>query len=209
MRDRDAGVRLVGAKWLHRQALAVKNRWSDEWLRDPATVEELLPVLSDADPLVVEEAVGAARGIADRYRRDDRLLAPAVSLLASARPQTRLRAAVIVSQFDPPLAAGHLLRLFGDPDKGVRAGVMSATLHACPNWPAEARQRVRVAALERLGDQVAEVRCQAADLLRDVGELEDVPALKACLAGVKGVNYRQSIREAMRELQDRRTKRCT
>ena len=206
--DPDAGTRLLGAKWLLRQSLAEMNRWTDEWLRHPDTVTALLPALADSDERVVEEAVGAAWGIATRYNRDARLRAPAISLLSSGRPRTRQRAAVIVSRFGAE-SFGYLLPLFSDPDKSVRAGVAHDVMHACHDWPEATRQQVRTAALALLGDRVFEVRCSAADLLRDVGEIDDLPALEVSLAGIKGVNYRQSFREAMQAIQDSRTKRCT
>lgn len=204
--DADAGVRLAGAKWVHRHALAEMNRWSDVWLRHPDTVAALVPVLADPDPRVVEEAIGAVCGIVERYNRDARLLAPAAGLLSSDRAMTRLRAAGVVAQFGPDQAVELLLPLFGDPDKRVRAGVLRAVSQACPDWPEKLRQQARAAALECLRDRVAEVRCSAADLLRDVGEKDDLPALRACLAEVKGANYRQSIREAILSLQNRRTR---
>ncbi|MDY3551297.1 HEAT repeat domain-containing protein [Gemmata sp. JC717] len=205
LRDPDAGVRLLGAGWVHRQSLAEVNRWSDPWLRAPVTIDLLLPALSDPDPRVAEEAVGAAWGIVTRFRRDDRLLDPAVALLTSDRPKTRARAAGVVAQFDPRQSAEHLLRLFSDPDKAVRVAVLDATHQACWGWPESYQQQVRAAALERLQDRAMDVRCLAALLLSVVGGYENLPALKACLVGVKGANYRQDFRESIRALQARRT----
>jgi HEAT repeat protein len=200
---------LLGATWVHRQALAEVNRWSDPWLRDPATVDRLLPLLDDPDPRVMEEALGAAAGITTRYRADDRLLAPAIRLLSSDRPVVRKCAAAVAARFPPGASAEHLLRLFNDPDKSVRVAALDATHQEFAEWPAPYQQQVRVAALERLQDRATDVRCLAAILLSVVGEAEDLPALTACLAGVKGANYRQDFRESIAALQDRRTKRCS
>jgi HEAT repeat protein len=201
--DPDPAVRLVGAKWVAKHAHGEVNRFTEVWLKDVATTDRLLPLLADPDPLVVEQLAGAANMIVARYRKDDRFVAPAVALLRSARPNTRVRAAMLLTNFDDPALADVLLPLLTDPDKTVRAVVAAEVGRPAAGWPPGHQERVRRAALDRLGDRVVEVRCNAASLLVVVGQAGDVAVVKAGLKEVKGVNYRQDYRESIKLLDAR------
>jgi HEAT repeat protein len=186
----DPAVRLLGARWVAKHAHGEVNNFTEYWLKAPATVERLLPLLDDPDPAVVEELVGAAGVMADpRYGNKDRRVIPrAIQLLESDRPNTRVRAAVLLTNFDDESLANPLLALFADPDKRVR----SVVIRELPvgKWSAATKERVRLAALERLRDRAMEVRCAAAYLLISAGKREDVETLRNLLKDVKGHNAR-------------------
>ncbi len=193
--DPDPAVRLLGAKWLAKQAHGVVSNFTEYWLKDPAMVDRLLPLLDDPDPAVVEELVGAVEVMADpRYGNADRRVIPrALRLLGSDQPNTRVRAAMLLTHFGDESLADPLLALFADPDKRVRAVVV----HELPaeKWSAAAQERGRLAALDRLRDRAAEVRYAAAYLLVSVGRREDVETLRTGLKDVKGHNARTSYRD--------------
>ncbi|MBN9520514.1 hypothetical protein J0H58_18645 [bacterium] len=195
--DPDPAVRLVGAKWVEKQSRGAVNNFTEPWLKDVATMSRLLPLLADPDELVVEELTGAVNMIVSRYRKDARAMPPAVKLVSSTRKNTRLRAALILTNFPDPALADVLLPLFTDPDKQVRAIVMKETANEVLSWPADLQERTRQAALARLADRAAEVRAAAATLLITVGTAADVPTLKAALKTMEGHNYRQDFRESI------------
>lgn len=201
--DSDPAVRLAGAKWLAKQAHATVNNFTEYWLKDPATIGRLLPLLDDPDPLVVEELIGAAGMMADpRYGNQDRRVIPhALRLLGSDRPNTRVRAASLLTHFGDESLADPLLALFADPDKRVRAVV----IHELPveKWSRATQERVRLAALDRLRDRAMEVRCAAAYLLVSVGKREDIETLRSGLKDIKGDNPRTVYRDYLEMLSKR------
>ena len=201
--DPDSATRLVGAKWLAKQAHGEVNNFTEYWLKDPATIDRLLPLLADSDPLVVEHLIGAANMMASpRYgNRDRRLIPPALQLLNSDRPNTRIRAALCLINFDDESLADPLLALFTDPDKSVRSIVVREV--SALQWSTTTQERVRLAALERLNDRVVDVRCAAAMQLTAVGKQEDIATLKKGLKDIKGVNWRQEYRESLGMLEKR------
>jgi HEAT repeat protein len=199
----DPAVRLAGAKWIEKQARGEANRFTAPWLEAAGTLDRLLPLLEDPDARVVEQAIGAVNMIAARYRRDDRAIVPALRLLASKRPQTRIRAALLLTQFDDERLAEPLLALFADPDKAVRYAVVSELARPARTWPAATQEKVRRAALARLQDRTVDVRCAAAGLLISVGQAEDIPALRAAYKSIQGVNWRQEFRESLAMLEAR------
>jgi HEAT repeat protein len=135
-----------------------------------------------------------------RYRKDDRPIPRAIELLQSDRPNTRIRAALVLTQFDDDGLAGALLPLFNDPDKSVRTLVISEIASPAHHWPLAVQEKVRQAALERLTDRTMDVRIAAAKLLITVGKKEDLKTLKNGLKEIKGHNYRQDYRESMEML---------
>ena len=199
----DPSVRLTGAKWLAKQAHATVNNFTEYWLKDPATAERLIPLLNDSDSMVVEELVGAANMMADpRYANKDRRMIPrALQLLGSDRPNTRIRAALLLTQFGDESLADPLLALFTDPDKRVREIV----IHELPvgNWSATMQERVRLAALECLLDRAMEVRCAAAYLLVSVGNRDDIETVRHGLKDIKGNNPKRVYRDYLGQLMER------
>lgn len=199
----DPAIRLLGAKWLAKQAHGEVNNFTEYWLKDSATMDRLLPLLDDPDPLVVEQLIGVVNMLASpRYgNKDKRIIPRALPLLKSDRPNTRTRAVLCLTNFEDESLADPLLMMFADPDKSVRSIVVREI--PALQWSQATRERVRLAALERLGDRVVEVRCAAAMLLITVGKQEDVETLKKGLKGIKGVNWRQEYRESMGLLEQR------
>jgi HEAT repeat protein len=89
------------------------------------------------------------------------MLAPALRLTEDELPETRCRAAAVLSVLGGEQAVTALERLLGDPDPDVRAGAATA-LGKLGHWPAA------TALAARLGDQSWEVRRAAALSLREL-----------------------------------------
>jgi hypothetical protein len=50
LQDTNPEVRRVGAKWIAKQAHGAVNNFTEYWLKDPSTMDRLLPLLNDPDP---------------------------------------------------------------------------------------------------------------------------------------------------------------
>jgi hypothetical protein len=81
--DPDPATRILGARWVAKQAHAEVHTLTEPWLKNPDTMSRLLPLLDDPDPLIVEQILVAVRMIVTRYRKDDRPVARAIELLGS------------------------------------------------------------------------------------------------------------------------------
>ncbi len=187
--DPDPQVRKAGAMWIGKHAYGGAHRWTEAWLADPRTTEALLPLLDDPDPEVAEQAITAIRGIMGRHYQDPRVFPGAVRLMQSDRVNTRQAAALVAMQLDGEACLDDLLRLFKDPIKSVRSNVIQETAHHCDTWSAEARARLREAALVALEDRTADVRYSGAFLLTAVGGRGDLPAIRKAKAQTKGAGW--------------------
>ena len=199
----DPATRVAGAKWLAKQAHGTVNNFTEYWLKDSATVDRLLPLLDDIDPMVIEHLAGVANMMTSpRYgNRDARFIPRILSLLKSDRANTRIRAALCLNNFHDETLAESLLALFDDPEKSVRSIVVREL--ASSQWSPATREQVRTAALARLEDKVMDVRCAAARQLVDVGMPEDIATLKKSLKEIKGANWKQDFRESLQMLEQR------
>jgi HEAT repeat protein len=195
----DAAVRLRAARWLAKQAHGEVHGFTQYWLKDPTTVARVLPCLNDADPLVVEELVGALNVMASpRYgNRNDAVIPQAIELLKSDRHNTRIRSAMLLMNFEDESLETPLRALFADPKKEVRSVVISEIRGPALRWSPAAQERLRLHALEALSDRAVEVRCAAAKLLASVGKSADIATMKQGLKDVKGANWRQDYKESI------------
>jgi hypothetical protein len=209
LEDSEAKTRLAGAKWIAKQAHGEVNNFTEYWLKDPQTLDRLLPALSDPEPLVVEEIIGAVKMIVSpQYRaagRDDRRVIPrAIELLQSERANTRMRALLTLTNFDDPQLADVLLPLFDDPDKDVRALIAAEIATPAKSWPPAVQERVRQAALAHRLDRAMEVRINVCLLLVTVGQDEDVAPMTQGLKDIKGANYRTLYKDYLAMLKEAR-----
>jgi hypothetical protein len=208
LKSPDPAMRLAGLAWISKSLCAV-TRWSDQVWGDPHTMEAHLPLLDDADPDVADLAICNVSFLIQKHS-DDRILPAALRLMRSPRPRARCVAARVAMQLAGNRSLEDVLRLFEDPDKGVRAAVIHDVQRECRAWSKEARDRLRTAALAALGDRSDEVRVYAARLLfrerggmasgdrvPGVGRPEDLAAVKKARAGIKAANWKRALRELL------------
>lgn len=202
LRAPDPQVRLVGLRWLSKHIHST-HRWTDDWLRDPATTEAHLPLLEDPDPEVVEQALINLHGLGSHYHREPRVLPAAARLLKSERPLTRQMAVVLLLE----LEAGEtyledLIPLFRDKDLKVRSRVLEE-LSRAGEWSETANTRLREAARLALEDRSEAVRYYAAQLLGVVGGKAELTAIKKARTLIKGAGWKRDFGELIKEIQQR------
>jgi hypothetical protein len=200
LKDSNPQMRKAGLLWLGKFTHASPHRWTENWLKDPATTEALLPLLDDPEPELAEQALVNISGIMFRHPKNVRVFPAAVRMMRSDRPKTRAMAAYVAGQFDSESALDDFLQLFEDKDKMVRTRAIGAVAHACRDWSAAAKARVREAARTALADRTDEVRCAAAALLALVGGREELPAIKKAKAAASHAGWKREFAEIVKFL---------
>jgi HEAT repeat protein len=207
----ETSARLKASKHLESELRKTTTKQRKMQFGNKKTTSALLALLDDPDPRIVHNAVVALARIACYYCKDDRAYPKMLQLAHSKHPLTQ------------PWAINALISLRGESslddvlpfcrDQSQQAREM--TLYHLFRWLMEMRtdhsgsirpenqQRLRAVALRSLDDAKSLVRGMAAYLLREVGDITALAALRARLKKERNRDTKQSINEAIEWLEAR------